>query len=40
MPTILIIDDEPSMIEYWLERARLVLQEIPHRTDCAVPDWP
>lgn len=31
---------EPSTIEYWLERARLVLQEIPHRTGCSIPPWP
>jgi hypothetical protein len=31
---------EPSTIEYWLERARLVLQDIPHRTGCSIPPWP
>jgi aminoglycoside phosphotransferase len=32
--------DEPSMIEYWLERARLILQDIPRRAGCTVPPWP
>ena len=31
---------EPSTIEFWLERARIVLQEIPQRTGCTVPAWP
>ena len=32
--------DEPSTIEYWLERVRLVLQDVPRRTGCTVPAWP
>jgi hypothetical protein len=30
----------PSTVDQWLERARLVLQEIPSRTGCQVPAWP
>ena len=30
----------PATIEQWLERARLVLREIPRRTGCSVPAWP
>jgi len=32
--------DKPAAIEYWLERAHLVLREIPDRTGCAVSAWP
>ena len=31
---------EPEAIERWLERARLVWEEIPQRTGCEVPAWP
>jgi hypothetical protein len=29
----------PATVEHWLGRARLVLQEMPARTGCAVPPW-
>ncbi len=31
---------EPQSTEYWLERARLVVPDIPLRTGCTVPAWP
>jgi hypothetical protein len=31
---------EPATIDRWLERARLILREIPDRTGCTVPTWP
>ena len=30
----------PATIEQWLERARIVLQDIPLQTGCPVRDWP
>lgn len=31
---------DPAAVERWLERARVVLEEIPDRTGCRVPGWP